>query len=79
MVATESNQDIRKHILRLIGTLGAVDPYLIKQITRSKNEHSDEHDLIEVFNRMPELFAFDETDGGMRNINDTESSAKKDD
>jgi len=30
LVQTETNQDIRKLILRLIGSLGAVDPYLVK-------------------------------------------------
>jgi len=35
LVSDETNQEIRKHILRLIGTLGAVDPYLVKQITRN--------------------------------------------
>jgi hypothetical protein len=30
LVQTETNQDIRKLILRLIGSLGAVDPFLVK-------------------------------------------------
>lgn len=34
LVQTEQNMKIRKLILKLIGTLGAVDPYLIKQVIR---------------------------------------------
>ena len=32
LVQTEQNSKIRKLILKLIGTVGAVDPYLVKQI-----------------------------------------------
>lgn len=44
LVQTEQNADIKKHILRLIGTLGAVDPYLIKQINRSQELSGDMED-----------------------------------
>lgn len=30
-------------------------------------------DVTEIFNSMPQVFAFDENDGGMRNIRDVES------
>jgi hypothetical protein len=30
LVITEKNEDIRKLILKLFGSLGAVDPYLMK-------------------------------------------------
>jgi len=35
LVQTEQQPEIRKLIFRLIGTLGAVDPYLVKQIRLS--------------------------------------------
>jgi serine/threonine-protein kinase mTOR len=67
LVQTESNSDIRKHILRLIGTLGAVDPYLVKQITRT-SEHADVNDVTEIFYSLSTVFSFDENDKGMNNI-----------
>ena len=38
LVQTEQNMKIRKLILKLIGTLGAVDPYIVKQIQRQNVE-----------------------------------------
>ena len=38
LVQTEQNMKIRKLILKLIGTLGAVDPYLVKWIQRQNAE-----------------------------------------
>ena len=78
LVSTESNQDIRKHILRLIGTLGAVDPYLVKQIARS-NEQADVNDVTEILQGMPQVFSIDENDGGMCNIRDVSSKKSKKD
>jgi FKBP12-rapamycin complex-associated protein len=51
LVQKETTSEIRKHIFRLIGTLGAVDPYLIQQITRI-NE-TDGEDVTDIFYSMP--------------------------
>jgi hypothetical protein len=46
-------------IFQLIGTLGAVDPYLVKQIKRQT-------DVLE----LPPSFQLDENDAGMKNKKD---------
>jgi hypothetical protein len=58
--------------LRLIGTLGAVDPYLIKQITRTSEQQVDNFDAKEFLSGLPLIFHYDENDSGMRNIRDVE-------
>lgn len=46
LVQTEQSPKIRKLILKLIGTLGAVDPYLVKRIQR-QNAEGDSHETEE--------------------------------
>jgi hypothetical protein len=58
-----------------MGTLGAVDPFLVKQITR--NQHGDAQadvsEVTEIFNSMPQVFSSDANDDGMRQIRDVTS------
>jgi hypothetical protein len=56
-------------LLKLIGKLGAVDPYMIKQLKR-QDDTLDEFDASEIFNSMPQMFTHDENDNGMRCIRD---------
>ena len=58
---------IRKLILKLIGTLGAVDPYLVKRIQR-QNAEGDPGETEEALQFLPQLLAQDENDEGMRKI-----------
>lgn len=37
LVQTEQHHEVHKLIFQLIGTLGAVDPYLVKQIKQASN------------------------------------------
>ena len=53
LVQTETNPDIKKLILRRIGCLGAVDPFLVKQIKRSSDEVTDTQDVTEIFEGLP--------------------------
>lgn len=77
LVQTEQNADIKKHILRLIGTLGAVDPYLIKQINRSQELSGDMQDAQEFLSGLPLIFQLDENDSGMRKIKDVDSRKRQ--
>jgi hypothetical protein len=68
-IQTESNNQIREQLLKLIGKLGAVDPYMIKQLKR-QDHTADGFDPSEIFNSMPQMFTHDENDNGMRQIRD---------
>jgi len=52
LVQTEQNMKIRKLILKLIGTLGAVDPFLVKRIQR-QNAEGDTGESDEAINFLP--------------------------
>ena len=70
LVQTEQNYEINQLIFQLIGTLGAVDPYLVKQIKQSSEIHS--HDVPE----LPALLQLDENDAGMKKIRGTNNDQK---
>jgi FKBP12-rapamycin complex-associated protein len=66
LVSNETDLDIKKHTFRLIGTLGAVDPYLYTQISKTSDQ-ADVSEVSDIFSGMPQVFTFDENDGGMNN------------
>ena len=49
----EQNQKISKLILKLIGTVGAVDPYLVKQIKQQSDQAEVEGDSPDILWILP--------------------------
>ena len=58
---------IRKLILKLIGTLGTVDPYLVKRIQR-QNAEADLGESEDALQFLPKILEQDANDEGMRKI-----------
>lgn len=52
LVSNETDLDIKKHTFRLIGTLGAVDPYLYTQISKTSDQ-ADVSEVSDIFSGMP--------------------------
>lgn len=60
LVQSEPNPAIKELVFKLIGTLGAVDPYLINQIKfyhKQKNANEDD----EMLNGIPQMLGIDES------------------
>jgi serine/threonine-protein kinase mTOR len=70
LTQVEQQGDIHKLILQLIGTLGAVDPYLVKQIKTLSDTNSE---ILE----LPPQLTLDENDAGMRQRTKADKSSKK--
>jgi hypothetical protein len=65
LVQNEEQKDIRKLVFRLIGTLGAIDPYVVKQVNQ---ENIDREDDTEILQSLRQLLGSDENDDGMKKI-----------